>query len=86
MMQIIFGLDSYFGIKCNGPYLPSLQNNTKKGITRGVRISLRKKSSLSEYTCQVGFIDPLKQSKAECLWASIKKLSSTNSLRRDLEL
>lgn len=68
MLQIIKGLNKYFGIFCSGPYTMSLQNNTKKGVTQGVRISIRRKKDLDKYVRLIGFVDVEKQRKASLLW------------------
>jgi len=46
----------------------SQQNNTKKGITQGVRISIRRKKELVKYVQLIGFVDTVKQSKSNLLW------------------
>ena len=68
MTQIIVGLNKHFDIFCSGPYVMALQNNTKKGVTQGIRISIRRKGELCKYTRLVGFVDIIKQSKANSLW------------------
>jgi len=65
LSQIIFGLNAHFRISCSGPYLPSAQNITKKGITQGLRISIRRKADLAKFTVLIGFTDAIKQRKAE---------------------
>jgi len=70
LSQIIFGLKEYFGICCAGPYLMSSQNKTKKGITRGVRLNIRRHNDLVAFTRLIGFVSLVKQSKAESLFSS----------------
>ncbi|MFA5931130.1 MAG: hypothetical protein WC821_02350 [archaeon] len=68
MSQIIFGLKKHFGVYCGGPYIIKWQNKTKKGLTQAVRICIRRKNSLGKYVRLVGFVDKVKQSKAERLF------------------
>ncbi|MFA6064866.1 MAG: LAGLIDADG family homing endonuclease [archaeon] len=67
MSQVIFGLKNYFGISCSGPYQIAFQNNTKKGITQAIKICIRRKKDFEEYTKKIGFVDLVKQAKAELL-------------------
>ncbi|MCX6801467.1 MAG: hypothetical protein NTZ73_04745 [Candidatus Diapherotrites archaeon] len=64
MKQIVFLLDEYFGIKVLGPYFPKQRNKRKKGITRAVRIKIRKHADFLKYVNIVGFCDANKQNRA----------------------
>ncbi len=67
MSQIIFGLKKHFNISCSGPYIINFQNITKKGPTQAIKICIRRKKDFKEYTKKIGFVDLIKQAKADGL-------------------
>jgi len=65
--QIKKGLNEYFEIDLLGPYEMSYENKTLKGITKGLRMKIRKKATLSRYYKLIGFTDLIKQSNLKDL-------------------